>query len=60
MIFSEAAALAARGGCGELWLTHYSPSLKDPEAFLENAQRIFKSTTAGADLMKTTLRFDKK
>lgn len=60
MIFSEAAGIAARAGCGELWLTHYSPSLKDPEEFIENARRILKNTFAGADLMKKTLRFGEK
>ncbi len=60
MIFSEAAKIAAKAGCGQLWLTHYSPSLKDPEVFIDYARRIFKNTSAGADLMKKTLRFGEK
>jgi len=60
MVFSEAATLAEQSGCGELWITHYSPSLKEPEAFIGNARRIFKNAYAGYDLMKKTLRFNEK
>jgi len=60
MIFSEAAMIAARAGCTELWLTHYSPSLKDPAAYIDGARQVFKNTHAGYDLMKKTLRFDEK
>jgi ribonuclease Z len=59
MTFGEAAELAARGGCGALWLTHFSPSLKKPEDFLASAQRIFKNVSVGYDLKKTTIVFDK-
>ncbi len=60
MIFSEAAKMAARAACGELWLTHYSPSLKDPEAFIEGARLFFKNVHAGTDLMKKTIQFSEK
>lgn len=60
MIFSEAGELASQSGCGELWLTHYSPSLKDPEPFMQNARRNFKNSYPGRDLMKKTLRFGEK
>ncbi|OQB20353.1 MAG: Ribonuclease Z [Firmicutes bacterium ADurb.Bin182] len=58
MLFSEAAELAQKSGCRELWLTHYSPQLKTPEAFLERAKEIFVNTRLGHDLMKATLRFE--
>lgn len=58
MIFSEAAEIAARGNSKELWLTHFSPSLKDPETLLCNAQSIFLRTVIGKDLLKGRLSFD--
>ena len=57
MIFSEAAAYARDGGVAELWLTHYSPSLSNPEAFIETARAIFPNARAGHDRMNKTLRF---
>ena len=57
MIFSEAAELARAGGVRELWLTHYSPSISNPEDWLGEATRIFPRTRAGQDRMTTTLRF---
>ena len=58
MIFSEAAALARDGGAGELWLTHFSPAMPDPESYVNVAQNIFKNTKAGRDGMTATLRFE--
>lgn len=58
MLFSEAAALAKESGAKELWLTHYSPSLKDPGTFAGVAQAIFANTIPGKDLMKKTLYFE--
>lgn len=57
MTFSEAAAIADGSRSKELWLTHFSPSLKDPEAFILNAKSIFPNTTIGTDLMVTQLKF---
>lgn len=51
MLFSEASYIARDCGVKELWLTHYSPSLKDPEEFIDDAKKIFKNTVAGFDLM---------
>ena len=58
MIFSEAAILAKKSGAKELWLTHYSPSMKDPESFAGVAQSIFKNSIPGRDLMTKTLLFE--
>ena len=58
MTFSEAARLARGGGCRELWLTHYSPSLAQPESFLQNAQAVFPAARCGRSLMSITLSFD--
>ncbi len=58
MLFCEAAALAKDAGAGELWLTHYSPSLKDPEGCIDSAKQIFKNTVCGYDGMKKTLKYE--
>ena len=57
MIFSEAAAYARDGGAGELWLTAYSPSLSNPEAFVDKARDIFPNAKAGYDRMNKTVKF---
>lgn len=49
MTFSEAATIAKEGDVKELWLTHYSPALQEPEEFLEFATNIFPNTHAGFD-----------
>ena len=35
MTFLEAAGLAKQAEVGELWLTHYSPSMNRPDEYLE-------------------------
>lgn len=57
MTFDEAAKLAALAHPGELWLTHYSPSMPDPEPYIEKTREIFAETYAGTDGMKKTLNF---
>ncbi len=57
MIFSEAAALAKAGQVDELWLTHFSPAMPDPENYLDVARKIFPNTKAGFDRMTKELRF---
>lgn len=57
MLFSEAATIAQEAGVGELWLTHYSPSLSDPEEWLGEATRIFPNTRAGYDRMSASINF---
>ncbi|MDE6357776.1 MAG: ribonuclease Z [Eubacteriales bacterium] len=47
MIFSEAATMAKEGNVKELWLTHFSPALAEPELYLENATKIFENTVIG-------------
>jgi ribonuclease Z len=59
MLFSEAAKLAKEGNVKELWLTHFSPSLIQPEEFLKNASNIFSNTKIGEDRMKLELFFSK-
>lgn len=57
MTFSEAAHLAYEGNVRELILTHFSPAMDDPQAFLSNATCIFPNTTIGFDGLIRTLKF---
>lgn len=59
MLFSEAAKLANDGNVKEMWLTHYSPSLNEPELHLENATLIFANTLLGKDRMIKEVLFEK-
>lgn len=58
MMFLEAGLLAKQGNVGELWLTHYSPSLTEPEEYIESVRTIFANTIAGRDLLKKTIKYD--
>ena len=58
MLFSEAANIAKSANVKELWLTHYSPSLSQPEEFISNAKDIFENTFAGYDGMNKTIYFE--
>ena len=57
MTFPEAALLAKKASAKELWLTHFSPSLPDPENYIENASSIFPEASCGFDGRAKTLRF---
>ena len=57
MMFSEAGLLAKQGNVEELWLTHYSPSLIEPEEYIDAARSIFANTVAGSDLLTKTIRY---
>ncbi|MBU5455947.1 ribonuclease Z [Caproiciproducens sp. MSJ-32] len=57
MTFSEAAKLAREGEVKELMLTHFSPAMKNPEEYIENARKIFKNTVLGEDRITKTLSF---
>lgn len=58
MIFEEAAYLAKEAGAKELWLTHFSPALVYPEAFLKKTRKIFPNTELGANGKECTLTFE--
>lgn len=58
MIFSEAATMAKKAGAKELWLTHYSPAMLNPEEFLEQTRAIFPNTHCGENQKTTTLNFE--
>lgn len=60
MTFKEAANLAKDAQVKELWLTHYSPSLVYPEAFLEETREIFPNTYPGKDGKTVELAFEEE
>ncbi|MBM6860303.1 ribonuclease Z, partial [Clostridium saudiense] len=57
MTFSEAANLAKDGMVKELLLTHFSPSLIEPEMYLINANSIFYNTVIAYDRIIKTIKF---
>lgn len=58
MTIKEAATLAKEAEVGELWLTHYSPSMNRPKEYLNATKKIFENTVCATDGQKVTLRFD--
>lgn len=60
MLFSECAKLAREGEVKELWLTHFSPLLQNPEEFLYYATDIFENTKLGEELMIKELAFQEE
>ena len=60
MLFAEAAELAREAGTKALTLTHFSPSLDEPEACLPMAQEIFADTSCAYDGMCLTLRYQER
>ena len=60
MVYSEAAMMARDANVQELWLTHYSPAMLNPEEFLYTAKEIFANTKCGTNLMTAELRFEER
>ena len=58
MTFYEAAKLARDAQVGEMWLTHYSPSLTKPQYYMDEVRRIFPRAKAGKDGMTAELMFE--
>ncbi len=58
MTFYEAAQLARDAEVGEMWLTHYSPSLVRPEPFMNDVKAIFANSHPGKDGKSTELNFE--
>jgi ribonuclease Z len=58
LIFAEAAEIGRRAQVRQMWLTHFSAKLTEPERFAAEAQRILPSTTVGHEGLRASLRFD--
>ena len=57
MTFSDAAKIAKAGSVDELWLTHFSPSLTNPEEHIDVAKNIFPNSKVGEDGKTINLMF---
>lgn len=57
MTFREAATLAREVKARQLWVTHFSPGLGEPEAFTAEATDVFPATTIGFSGLQTSLTF---
>lgn len=60
MIFSEAASLAKKGKVKELALTHFSPSLDNPNEYVENARKVFRNSIVAYDRLVESMKFKDK
>lgn len=60
MTFYEAARLAKEAEVGEMWLTHYSPSLNRPEEFMDEVREIFPRAVAAKDRRTMELTFSEE
>ena len=58
MTMYEAAKVAKAAGVPELWLTHYSPSLTHPEAYMGDVRKIFPGAVAAKDGRTVELNFE--
>lgn len=58
MTFYEAAQIASKAQPKEMWLTHYSPSLVAPWAYIDDIKNIFDRVKAGKDGMSVELNFE--
>jgi ribonuclease Z len=57
MTFEEAAKMAKSADVGQMWLTHFSPSLVRPKDYIDKARKIFPKTELGSDGKTIELRF---
>lgn len=60
MTFEQAARCAAEAGVKKLILTHFTPTLVTPAAYLKNATDIFKNTACAAGGMSGDILADEK
>lgn len=57
MTFEEAASLAKEGEVKKLILTHFSPSIGEPNDYVDNAKNIFNESYIGIERDVITLKF---
>ena len=58
MTFREAATLARDAEVGEMWLTHYSPSLVRPDDYMDTVREIFPKAWPGKVGKSVELNFE--
>jgi ribonuclease Z len=57
MTFAETATLAAAARARQLWLTHFTPALPNPEYFRREAEAVFAGAVIGREHLSTTLAY---
>jgi ribonuclease Z len=57
MTFGEAAALGAAARARQLWLTHFTPALPNPEYFRREAEAAYPGVVIGREHLTTSLAF---
>lgn len=57
MTLPEACRLAKAAAPEQLWLTHYSPSMPEPEIYADTLEKLYPGARLGYDGMTETLRF---
>lgn len=57
MTFREAATIAKNANVNELLLTHFSPAMPTPSAYISNAKEVFENTILAKTHMVTKLNF---
>ena len=60
MTMYEAAEIAAKADVGEMWLTHYSPSLVKPAQYIDKVREVFPRAYAAKDRTERTLVFEEE
>ena len=60
MTFYEAAELAKAAGVGEMWLTHFSPSMVDGKRYMKEVKSIFPEAYLGKDGKMMELDFSEE
>ncbi len=58
MTFYEAAEIARNAKVGDMWLTHYSPSLVRAEDYMDEVRKIYPNARLGKDGKTTELDFE--
>lgn len=57
MTFKEAGMIAKKCNAKRLWLTHFSPSLPEPQMYADDVISVFNNTEIGYDSKKDTIKF---
>lgn len=57
MMMQESALIAKEANVKELWFTHYSPSVVNPNDYLEDIKEIFENVVMSKDGQSTVLNF---
>lgn len=57
MTFAEAALMASAARAKQLWLTHFSPAVHNPDYFRREAEAIYPSVVIGREHLSTTLAY---